>query len=290
MTFILTAIFVAITAVAIGFAIWPVLRASGKPFKARALLGTALGLVVFGVGGGAYIMLGQPYLAMRTLEGSSASDPNALVARLAKRMVQFPGDVRGWTLLGRAYLSLGDGEQASKALAQGIAVSKNPDAGLFSAYGEAQVVNAGGSVTAEAQKSFTAALAQDPKEEVARYYLGLGEMQRGNAGAAQGLWQSLVADMKPDDPMRPFVVDHLAQLRAQSGGGVDIQAMVAGLAARLKAEPHDGEGWVRLVHAYGVLGDRDKAVKALADGRAALAADASARQALEDEAKAQKLN
>ena len=289
MIFLLSAIFVFIACVAIGFAVWPVLRASDKSMRARALLALALGLAVFGIGGGAYIMLGQPYLAMRTLEGDKAEDPNALIARLARRMVQSPGDPRGWTILGRAYLTLGDSEQATKAFAQGIAHSKKPDADLFAAYGEALVIGANGAVTAEAQKSFSDALAQDQKNKVARYYLGLAQMQRGNMDAAQSLWQNLVADLAADDPMRPILVDRLAQLRAQSGGGVDIQAMVEGLAARLKAEPHDGDGWVRLVRAYSVLGDTQKAEQALADGRAALAADATARQALEDEAKQQKL-
>jgi cytochrome c-type biogenesis protein CcmH len=40
--------------------------------------------------------------------------------------------------------------------------------------------------------------------------------------------------------------------------------MVAGLAARLAAQPDDPEGWVRLVRSYAVLGDgvkRDAALK-----------------------------
>jgi cytochrome c-type biogenesis protein CcmH len=50
-----------------------------------------------------------------------------------------------------------------------------------------------------------------------------------------------------------------------------IRAMVAKLADRLHAEGGDVEGWLRLVRAYVVLGDRDKAKSAAGDARRALA-------------------
>ena len=41
-----------------------------------------------------------------------------------------------------------------------------------------------------------------------------------------------------------------------------IDGMVAGLAARLEDEPDDLAGWLRLAHAYNVLGETDKAIDA----------------------------
>ena len=38
-----------------------------------------------------------------------------------------------------------------------------------------------------------------------------------------------------------------------------VQGMVAGLADRLRNDGSDVEGWLRLVRAYVVLGERDKA-------------------------------
>ncbi|RYC31510.1 c-type cytochrome biogenesis protein CcmI [Lichenibacterium minor] len=55
-----------------------------------------------------------------------------------------------------------------------------------------------------------------------------------------------------------------------------IRGMVDGLAARLAENGQDGAGWLRLVRAYRVLGEQDKAVKALADARRALAGDPQA--------------
>jgi len=52
-----------------------------------------------------------------------------------------------------------------------------------------------------------------------------------------------------------------------------IRSMVDRLAARLKQDGSDVDGWVRLVRSYNVLGDADKARDAAADARKALAGD-----------------
>jgi cytochrome c-type biogenesis protein CcmH len=49
-----------------------------------------------------------------------------------------------------------------------------------------------------------------------------------------------------------------------------VRAMVDRLAARLQTDGSDVEGWLRLMRAHMVLGDRDKARAAAADARKAL--------------------
>jgi cytochrome c-type biogenesis protein CcmH len=41
-----------------------------------------------------------------------------------------------------------------------------------------------------------------------------------------------------------------------------IEGMVNGLAARLKRQPDDADGWIRLIRSYVVLGRADEAAKA----------------------------
>jgi cytochrome c-type biogenesis protein CcmH len=53
-----------------------------------------------------------------------------------------------------------------------------------------------------------------------------------------------------------------------------IVGMVEGLAERLKKDGGDFEGWMRLVRAYAVLGERDKARVAASDARRAVERDA----------------
>ncbi len=55
-----------------------------------------------------------------------------------------------------------------------------------------------------------------------------------------------------------------------------IRGMVDGLAARLKQDGHDKDGWLKLVRAYAVLGEKARAAGALADGRRNLSGDPQA--------------
>jgi cytochrome c-type biogenesis protein CcmH len=52
-----------------------------------------------------------------------------------------------------------------------------------------------------------------------------------------------------------------------------VQGMVLQLAERLKQDGTDVEGWLRLLRAYMVLGDKDQARAAAGDARRALASD-----------------
>jgi cytochrome c-type biogenesis protein CcmH len=64
--------------------------------------------------------------------------------------------------------------------------------------------------------------------------------------------------------------------------GEMIRGMVARLAERLKENGSDIEGWQRLLRAYMVLGERDKAHAAAADAKRALAKDPDKLRRIED--------
>jgi cytochrome c-type biogenesis protein CcmH len=286
MSFLTFAILGAIVAVACAFAAWPIVRATSN--RGRYVLAAAVALLISGIGGGLYLALGQPQLAVRTLEGRNARDLNALIGRLGVVVREHPADPRGWTLLGQAYLTARDPQDAAKAFARAIGAAKaigQSSPVLYSAYGEALTQAAAGAVTPEAEAAFGQALAGDPKDMGARYYLGLAEAARGNALAALRYWNSLLADVPANSSVRADLVDRIAALTARSGNAPDIGAMVAGLAARLKSNPDDSEGWQRLIRAYVVLGNRDKAHAALADARKAATGHDDQLAALDAEAK-----
>ena len=68
------------------------------------------------------------------------------------------------------------------------------------------------------------------------------------------------------------------------------QAMVAQLAQRLEANPNDLPGWLRLIRAYAVLGDKEKAAAALAKARSVFANEAQAQAQLGQAAQENALN
>lgn len=290
MTVAVLFIFAALALVAIGFVCRPLLHRRNESLRARFLLAGALSTLVLGLGAGCYLILGSPYLAVRTLAGPSSQDLRGLIAVLAQRVRERPQDPRGWTLLGRGYLTLGDAADAAAAFRRAIPVAAlNMRPELYSAYGEALTQSNGGEVTPDAEQAFRAALRTNPKDFAARYYLGAAYANRRDTARALALWNSLLADAPANAPWRAEVVDRMALLTSRSGATPDIRAMVRGLATRLKAQPGDLEGWQRLIRAYAILGDQAKARQSLAEARVALKSDRSGVARLSLEARQLKL-
>jgi cytochrome c-type biogenesis protein CcmH len=284
-----TLVYISLAILAAAFVCWPIFRAR-KGFS-RLLLAAASALLVLGLGGGLYLVVGAPSLGLRTFTAPENSDLPGLVARLARRARNASYDVQGWTLLGRGYLTLGDAADAAAAFRRGAMIAPPEQrSDLFCAYGEALMAGAQGAVTPEAEAAFTAAAAINPRDFRARYDLGFVYLSRRDTAHALAIWEGVLAEAPADAPWRGGLVDRVAALKSQAGAAPDIGAMVAGLAQRLAAHPDDPQGWQRLVRAYAVLGDEAKAQAALAGARAALKNDAASLTALSDEARSLKLD
>jgi cytochrome c-type biogenesis protein CcmH len=220
-----------------------------------------------------------------------------MVDLLQARLKADPGDPRGWTLLGDADARLGRYQESAQAYAEAMARHKArgdvPEADLQSLYGEALSAAAGGQVTPKAKEAFAAALVLDPKEPRARYYLALSDAQEGHLDMALKQWVALEAESPPDAPWRQALANQIDATARQLGrdpaalpgrapppatanGPTDqdianaakmteeqrtafIDSMVFGLAARLKDQPGDVDGWLKLGNAYEQLGRHDDA-------------------------------
>src|SRR5581483_11181436 len=201
--------FVVVALIAIAFAAVPLWRKAPSA-KARALLLAAVALFMLAIGGGTYVLIGRPHLAMREAQGLNSRDIGALVPYLIQRVRQNPGDVRAWRYLAQAYMSANDARDAAKALTREIALTGKGDPELDAAYGEALVVENGGTVPAEAEEAFNNALKIDPHSAPARFYLGLAKASRNDRPGALALWQSLLADIPTDAPLHQMLVDRIA--------------------------------------------------------------------------------
>jgi cytochrome c-type biogenesis protein CcmH len=286
----LSLIFGMLALAAVAFACWPVLRKQDKTVPGRAVLAAALAALVLGIGGGMYLMLGHPLLAVRSFSGPSPGDLTGLVAALADRIRERPNDPRGWILLGRGYLTVQDPVDAAAAFHRALSIAPSAARSpIYSAYGEALTLAAGGAVTTEAEAAFQNALRGDPKDFASRYCLGLAYASRRDRSRALAVWESLLADAPRNASWRAELADRIALLKADSSTPPDIGAMVATLAQRLKSHSEDAEGWQRLIRAYAVLGDTRRATQALVEGRAALRNDPKSLGRLALEARELKL-
>lgn len=286
MTVLAFVILAAVALAACGFVAWPILRRGEA--RGRYVLGAAAVLFVLGIGGGLYVGFGHPALAVRTMQGANAADLNAAIGRWSEKARANPGDPRGWALLGEAYITARDPQDAAKAFERSIAAAEAHGqhfSFLYSAYGESLTQASAGAVPPEAETAFGEALALDPKDNAARYFLGLAAASQRNYPQALAYWTSLIADVPANSPLHEDLVDRIAGVRAQMGGAPDVGAMVARLAAELKAKPDNAPGWQRLINAYAVLGDKDKARAALAEARKAMAGHGDQLAVLDAEAR-----
>jgi len=284
--------FIAVALLAILFATFALWRGKSKGWP---LLAGAIALFLLGIGGGTYWLTGRPALAVRAAQGLRTHEVNGLVPFLIARVRKEPGDLQAWIYLGGAYMAAEDPGDAAKAYGRAVTVArlrKTVSPGLYAAYGEALVASNSDAVGDEAVAAFTAALALNPKDPAARFFLAQARAERGDKAVALALWQGLLAETPANSPLHQTLIDRMAQLTAQggAGGAPDPRAMVAQLAAELKADPHNEAGWRRLMRAYTVLGQSDEAKTALTAARKSFAGDKDVLAALDADAKDLKLN
>ena len=272
-------------------------KSSVKWRRAAAVLALAgLPLVAVGV----YAPLGSPRLqdfplAQRERGSGSgmAQSLENLVVQVEQHLEKNPTDGRGWNVIAPVLERLGRFDDAVRAYRNSLTYN-GESAERRSDLGEAISAAAGGVVTAEAKSEFERARALSADDPKANYFLGLAAEQDGRKDDAANIWRALLAKAPADAPWRPLVQTSLARV---GGGGVtmpalsdetlaaskdmkegDRNAMVRGmverLATRLKQNGDDVEGWLRLVRAYLVMGQRDKATAAQTDARAAVGGNA----------------
>jgi cytochrome c-type biogenesis protein CcmH len=243
-----------------------------------------------------YLPLGSPQLgdfslAQRTRAPEPAQSIDNLVAQVEEHLEKNPTDGRGWNVLAPVLARLGRYDEAVRAFRNSI-IYNGESAERRADLGEALAAAAGGVVTSEARAEFERAVALDADDAKASYFLGLAAEQDGRADEAASIWRAMLAKAPPAAPWRPLVQEALTRVggspapgpseeavaaakdMSETDRGAMIRGMVERLATRLKQNGDDVEGWLRLVRAYMVLGDRDKAKGALTEARRAVTNDA----------------
>jgi cytochrome c-type biogenesis protein CcmH len=271
---------------------------------------------------GLYLVLGSPQMPGEPLAARMRAEQNnppieALVTKVEEHIARNPDDGRGWEVLAPVYMRLGRFDDSIRAWRNVIRLN-GANADRESRLGEALVAAANGVVTAEAKSAFDRASALDKTDVKTRFYLGMAADQDGNRAQAESIWRDLLASAPPDAPWAEIVrhaLDRGAPGAAANAatsaspptpgpGAADAAAaqmkpdeqnqmivgMVARLADRLKQDGSDVEGWLRLVRAYKVLGERDKAQAAASDARRALAAEPDKIRRIDELAKELGLN
>ncbi len=201
-----------------------------------------------------------------------------MAAVLRTIVKQHPRDATPLVYLAHAEVDGGDLTSAERDLRKAIALDPNR-AELWLLLGETIAAQAPEAGSPPALEAFQHAAALKPGLNEAHYFVGREQIAGGDVQGGLATWRALIANVPQMDPARG---DLQAQITAVEKTGAlpssqpaqaqaDPQAMIRGmvqrLADQLHAQPNDPQGWGRLIHAYGVLGDQTAQTAAIASAR-----------------------
>jgi len=243
-----------------------------------------------------------------------AGSMDAMAAQLRERLRQDPDNDRGWFMLGMSYRESGRFAEAEQAFRRASELAPR-NANYLAYRAEILLANGHDNPPTEAAALFRRALELEPGNPQARYYLAtIKDMGGDHRGAIDDL-VALIREAPADAPWLEQVrgaataiaadnhIDISGRLpppRAPQGSTASaaipgptpeqmqaarsippsqqdqmVRTMVDGLAARLRQNPRDADGWIRLMRSRVVLGDAAAAGEALRSGLGAFQGDAA---------------
>lgn len=227
---------------------------------------------------------------------------------------------KDWRVVGWAYAQAGNAGEAAAAYRKAARIEPG-NAENWSLLGEALQVPST-TLVPEAQAAFGKALELEPRDPRARYFVALQKEMAGDHKGAVESWLALLRDTPPGAPwaadLRRTIEQTAAKHRIDVAGRMPpegteapasvgipgpsaeqlasasslppaqqaamVERMVARLEGRLKSNPKDEEGWIRLIRSRMALGDPKAALAALNSGLAAFGGDPAAAERLKSAA------
>ena len=218
---------------------------------------------------------------------------------------------KDWRTVGWAYAQNGDAAESARAYRKATEIEPD-NAENWSSLGEA-LQTPSTKIVPEAATAFAKAIALNPADPRARYFLAVQKDIKGDHKGAVDDWLALLRDSPPGAPWEADLrrnIDQVAsrnkidlagrlpqpgatgpasaaipgptgqQLAAASSippGQQDqmVQAMIQRLADKLKTNPKDADGWIRMMRSQMVLNQPKLAGEAMRSGMAAFAGDAA---------------
>jgi cytochrome c-type biogenesis protein CcmH len=232
------------------------------------------------------------------------------IAELETKLRQDPNNAGGWRMLGWSYFETGDLMRSAGDYRKAAEIEPG-NAENWSSLGEA-LQTASTNVSPEAATAFERAIKLDAADPRARYFLAVQKDLSGQHESAVADWIALLKDTPAGAPWEADLRRTIQQVAAKqkidiagrmpassapaspataaipgptpeqmaSASSIPpgqqsemVKGMVDRLAARLKSNPKDANGWMRLMRARMVLGDTDSAAHALRTGLATFKGD-----------------
>ena len=263
----------------------PAAQTAGITFWTARLTTVVIALLLFVGSGGMYWWLGAPQAIDPVASQKMDNDKiTKMVDGLAERLKANPDNPKGWAMLARSYKAMGRLPEAEEAYAKaGAIIETDPD--LLVDYADLLAARADNNLAGKPLVLIKKALALNPQHPMGLMMSGVAAFRSDDFKGAVAQWEKLLVLLEPGSPDAEQVETDIAEARAKAGmpaaakapappKGVaaadagklppvdaaaagpmtpeKINQMVDRLAERLKANPGDLEGWVRLARAYKV--------------------------------------
>ena len=186
-----------------------------QPGGRRAALAVGIALPVVAIA--VYFAAGNPGALAPQMTMPTEAQIEAMVARLAAKLEENPGDVEGWKLLGRSYTVLGRYPQAVAAYAK--AAERAPhDAQLLADFADALAMSRG-RLAGEPERLIARALEIEPHNLKALALAGSVAFERQDYARAADLWSRMLPLVPADSEDAKSIAENVAEAKKLAGIG-----------------------------------------------------------------------
>ena len=192
----------------------------GAPRK--TMIGIALAVPI--VAGALYLQIGTPAamdpLAMQAAAAghgqiTSPEQLEQMVAALAQKMEQEPGNLKGWAMLARSYKAIGRPADAQKAFERaGSFIDDDPE--MLASYADVAASNAG-TLAGKPTELIDKALRVDPNHPMSLWLKGTADFEQKKYPQAIATWERLVAMLQPGSDDARMLEGAINDARSKAG-------------------------------------------------------------------------
>lgn len=169
--------------------------------------------VIVGVAAGLYSNIGTPQADSHPdSQADGQASLQEMVASLEARLVQEPDDLKGWMMLGRSQMQLGDLPKAIAAFERAVEIEGGNNGETLISLGEAMLSYNRDSIAGRAGELFESGLALAPNSPRGLFYGGFSALQRGDQSLAADRWEALLASSPPPE-IRGILEQRVAEWR-----------------------------------------------------------------------------
>ncbi|MHB1123969.1 MAG: c-type cytochrome biogenesis protein CcmI [Ramlibacter sp.] len=188
----------------------------------RTMIGIALAVPI--VAGALYLRIGTPAamdpLAMQAAAAghgqiTSPEQLEQMVAALAQKLEQEPGNQKGWAMLARSYKAMGRPLDAQQAFERaGSFIDDDPE--MLAGYADVVASNAG-TLAGKPTELIDKALRVDPNHPMSLWLKGTADFEQKKYPQAIATWERLVAMLQPGSDDARMLEGAINDARAKAG-------------------------------------------------------------------------